>query len=168
MIDAKGGTEPGDAIDESQPDSEGKKLPQIEVYVHPEHELPAGFDLERIRSVAATAVGEVVKVARAGAVLLGLEEVEVTLVSDATIADVHVEFMDIEGATDVITFDHGEILISMETAATQGAENGNSIERETALYVVHGLLHLAGYADKSEEEFAEMARIQEECLTRVW
>ena len=146
----------------------GSKMPLVEVYVHPEHALPDGFGIERIRQISVPAVREVVAVARQSSVLLNLDEVEVTLVSDAIIAEVHVEFMSIAGATDVITFDHGEILISTETAAVQGEENGNPIERETALYLVHGLLHLAGYADKSAEEFEAMARLQEEILAKIW
>lgn len=146
----------------------GSGLPLVEVYVHPEHALPAGFGIGDVRRICMPAVREVVALACPGAVLPDLDEVEVTLVSDAVIADVHVEFMSIEGATDVITFDHGEILISTDTAEVQGEENGHSIERETALYLVHGLLHLAGYADKGEEAFAQMAKLQERILARIW
>lgn len=146
----------------------GGQVPLVEVYLHPEHDLPAGFALGKLEGICAPAVREALVVARGGSVLLGLDEIEVTLVSDAIIADVHAEFMSIDGPTDVITFDHGEILISTETAAVQGAENGNSVERETALYLVHGLLHLAGYADKTQPEFAEMAEIQEQILQRIW
>ena len=39
--------------------------------------------------------------------LTELEEIEVSFVSDVTIAQVHQRFMNIPGATDVITFDHG-------------------------------------------------------------
>src|SRR4051812_40869865 len=43
-------------------------------------------------------------------------EVEVTIVSDKTIARVHLDFMGLPEATDVITFHHGEIVASAETA----------------------------------------------------
>ncbi|MFT5408736.1 MAG: putative rRNA maturation factor [Verrucomicrobiales bacterium] len=146
----------------------GDLLPRVKFYVHLEHELPGGFDLQRVVSIGPGAVAEAMRVAKAGAPLAGLEEIEVTLVSDGIIAAVHVDFMAIDGATDVITFDHGEIVISTETAAVQAVENGNSIERETALYVVHGLLHLAGYADKTDTEFTQMAEIQAEILAKVF
>ena len=142
--------------------------PQIEVFVHGDHELPHGFPIDKVEGIAGGAVEQAMAVAGDGAPLATLEEVEVTLVSDAVIADVHLEFMNVSGATDVITFDHGEILISTETAEVQGKENGNSIERETALYLVHGLLHLAGYADKSRDEFVEMERLQAGILDRLW
>lgn len=145
-----------------------REIPQIELFVHPDHTLPDDFGLDRVEAICRPVLPEVLKLAKPGSPLFSLEEVEVTLVNDAVIAAVHVEFMDIEGATDVITFDHGEILISTETAGVQGAENGNSIERETALYVVHGLLHLAGYADKTPADFKQMAQLQEQVLATVW
>jgi len=100
-----------------------------------------------------------------------LGEVEVTLVSDATIARVHRDFMDIPGATDVITFEHGEIVISAETARLNAAQYGRALDEELALYIVHGLLHLNGYEDKEPAAAARMHRLQErilaECLEKV-
>ena len=100
-----------------------------------------------------------------------LEEVEVTLVSDAIIDRVHRDFMDIPGATDVITFDHGEIVISTETARANAALYGRTLDEEIALYIVHGLLHLNGYEDKEPAAAARMHRLQErllaECLKKV-
>ena len=93
-----------------------------------------------------------------------LGEVEVTLVSDATIARVHRDFMEIPGATDVITFDHGEIVISTETAQANAAIYGRSLDEELALYIVHGLLHLNGYEDKEPTAAARMHRLQEQIL----
>src|SRR5688572_27305379 len=64
-------------------------------------------------------------------------EVEVAIVSDRVIAGVHEQFMNIPGATDVITFEHGEIVMSAETAARYAGEHGHSVEEELALYTVH-------------------------------
>ncbi len=99
--------------------------------------------------------------------LAELEEVEVTFVSDATIARLHVEFMAIEGATDVITFQHGEIVISTETAAAYAPLYGRTLRDELALYLIHGLLHLHGYGDGSALEAAAMHRLQEQLLARA-
>lgn len=98
--------------------------------------------------------------------LCTLEEVEVTFVSDATIAKVHLDFMAIPGATDVITFDHGEIVVSTETAAENAALFGRTLDEELALYIVHGLLHLGGYEDADPKDARRMHRLQEEILTR--
>ncbi len=102
-----------------------------------------------------------------GTALEGVGEVEVSVVSDTRIAEVHLRFMGIAGATDVITFEHGEIVISAETAARQAGEYGTGLEREMGLYVVHGLLHLNGYDDMTEEDAARMRGAQEAILTRV-
>lgn len=85
-----------------------------------------------------------------------LEEVEISLVDDVTIARVHEEFMGIGGATDVITFQHGEILVSLDTAARVAAELGRSPEDEVLLYCLHGLLHLHGHDDTSVSARAAM------------
>ncbi len=94
----------------------------------------------------------------------GLEEIETTFVSDATIAKVHRDFMGIPGATDVITFDHGEIVISTETAAENAKIYGRSFQEELALYIVHGLLHLNGFKDKQPADAERMHAMQERIL----
>ncbi|HEY2343607.1 MAG TPA: rRNA maturation RNase YbeY [Chthoniobacteraceae bacterium] len=93
-----------------------------------------------------------------------LEEIEVALVSDRVIARVHRQFMNIAGPTDVITFDHGEIVISAETARRCAPEYEHSVETEIALYTVHGLLHLNGFEDASPADAARMHELQ----GRVW
>ncbi|HYZ72666.1 MAG TPA: rRNA maturation RNase YbeY [Chthoniobacterales bacterium] len=95
------------------------------------------------------------------------EEILVVLVSDRKISAIHEQFMGIAGATDVITFQHGEILISVETAARQATEYESDLLPELRLYIAHGLLHLAGYDDRSEEGFREMAKLQNELLAKV-
>jgi len=100
-------------------------------------------------------------------VLAELAEIEVTVVTDAEIAAVHGQFLDDPTATDVITFHHGEILISVETAAKQGPEHGLDWQHELALYLIHGLLHLAGWDDHEPSEAARMAAEQERILQLV-
>lgn len=106
--------------------------------------------------------------ANGGGVLPSLEEVEISIVDDETIAQVHVDFMDIPGATDVITFDYGEIVISSETAKNYGAEYGNDFPKEMMLYIIHGLLHLSGHEDADPKERENMEKIQSSILEKVW
>jgi probable rRNA maturation factor len=96
--------------------------------------------------------------------LRALEEVVVTLVSDRRIAEIHRRFMDVPGATDVITFEHGEIVLSAQTAERCGAEFGHGTGAEAALYIVHGMLHLNGFLDGTESERAAMHAVQD----RIW
>lgn len=93
-----------------------------------------------------------------------LEEIEVTFVSDRTIAAVHEQFMNIPGATDVITFDHGEIVISAQTAAAYAPKFGHTLAQELGLYIIHGLLHLNGYDDTTPRAAARMKEKQERIL----
>lgn len=100
-----------------------------------------------------------------------LEEVEVAIVSDRVIAEVHERFMGLPGATDVITFEHGEIVMSAPTALAHARRYGQGLDRELALYTVHGLLHLNGYEDHAARDAARMRQLQQRivrtCLARM-
>ncbi len=116
------------------------------------------LDIERITSFA-------VEAARA----CGRQApVEISLVSDRVMARVHRQFLQTPGPTDVITFDHGELLIGVATGARQAAAAGESLDREIGRYIVHGLLHLGGYTDAEPAEAAAMWQRQEQVLERLW
>jgi probable rRNA maturation factor len=100
--------------------------------------------------------------------LVDLGSIEVNLVSDETIAQVHGEFMNDPTPTDVITFHHGEIFVSLDTAQREAVRFGHSTEREALLYLIHGLLHLNGHGDKSPVEHEAMKKMQERILDEVW
>lgn len=104
---------------------------------------------------------------RDDAPLGSLEEIEVALVDDETISAVHGEFMDDPSPTDVITFEHGEIVIGVETGVRQAEEHGEALERELLRYLVHGLLHLAGHEDGDEKARAKMIAEQERIVGRI-
>lgn len=124
--------------------------------------------LPALESFTQHAIKAVLSLSAAGlpepSVLTSLSEIEISLISDEEIAQVHAEFMDDPDPTDVITFHHGEILISVETAARYAPAHSNSLERELRTYILHGLLHLHGYSDTSEPSATQMHRVQEELL----
>ena len=127
------------------------------------------LDVKRVATLARAALPLCLeKPGEAEPVLTGLDEVAVVLVSDRTIARVHRQFMDIAGATDVITFAHGEIVVSVTTAEREAGERGEPTEREVLRYIVHGLLHLNGHEDAQAEEAAAMWQVQEAVVGRVW
>jgi probable rRNA maturation factor len=99
--------------------------------------------------------------------LASLDEVSVVLVSDRRMAELHRRFLHLPGPTDVITFQHGEIFVSVETARNQARRFGSSLEHEIRLYIAHGLLHLHGFDDKDAAGAAEMERLQEKLLAAV-
>ena len=96
--------------------------------------------------------------------LSSLTRVDVLLISDRRIASLHLRFQKIAGPTDVITFQHGEIFISAQTAQRLAAEFGRSIRREIELYLLHGLLHLHGFNDKTGADRRRMNAIQEKMM----
>ncbi len=93
-----------------------------------------------------------------------LEVLEITLLDDEEMARLHGEFLNDASPTDVMTFKHGELLIGVEVAARQAAEFQSQEDREIALYGVHGMLHLAGFDDRSSSDAKKMAVRQEEVL----
>ena len=109
----------------------------------------------------------VVEAERRESVLGGLGEVGVVLVSDRRIAALHDEFMSDPTPTDVITFLHGEIVISAETARREARRRGLRVPEEIARYAVHGLLHLAGWSDADGGAAADMRAMQEKILRRA-
>ncbi len=132
-------------------------------------------DLDRVVAAAATTL------AAEGRPDAGLS---VTLVDDAAIAELHQQYLGVEGPTDVISFPLddedeagdplgggegpepllGEVVVSVDTAAREAAERGLPFERELLLYVIHGALHLLGYDDRQEPERARMHARQEALL----
>ena len=99
--------------------------------------------------------------------LASLREVNVTLVSDKRIAGIHKRFMNEPGPTDVITFQHGDIVISAETARRQARQFRTTVDHELRLYVAHGLLHLHGFDDQTATGAAEMKRVQERLVASL-
>jgi probable rRNA maturation factor len=124
--------------------------------------------LPALREFAEKAFRECLKLPqKTGGGLAELPEVGVVLVSDRRIAAIHEEFMNAPDPTDVITFQHGEIFMSVETAKRQARAYRTSLEHELRLYLVHGLLHLQGYDDKTEKAAADMKRLQEAVVTKL-
>ncbi|SDU19975.1 probable rRNA maturation factor [Verrucomicrobium sp. GAS474] len=87
--------------------------------------------------------------------------IEISLVSAAEIGRIHGEFLDDPTPTDVITFDHGEILICPLVAEAQGKDHGRTMEEELLLYGIHGLLHIQGWSDLTPKKRTLMHAEQE-------
>lgn len=125
-------------------------------------------DSKRLAALATRAFPHALAVrTRPDVPLAGLDLVEVSIVSDGAIARVHGDFFDDPTPTDVITFDHGEILVSADTALENSARFDTSQEDELALYIIHGLLHLAGWEDDENEETVAMSMHQDAILQKV-
>jgi probable rRNA maturation factor len=93
-----------------------------------------------------------------------LHQVFVWLISDRRMASLHRKFMRKTGPTDVLTFQHGEIFISVETAQRHARAFGNSLTSELCLYIAHGLLHLHGFDDRTQSATRRMKAMQKKIL----
>ncbi len=141
----------------------------VEVFNNQEAVALSDVLLEKLEEAAQLAMPLALEhPAHDGGVLATLDHVEVSIVDDPTIDRVHRDFMDIPGATDVITFAHGEIVLSVETAQAYAKEYGNGFEQELMLYIVHGLLHLSGHEDAIASEREAMEKVQFDILEKVW
>jgi probable rRNA maturation factor len=97
----------------------------------------------------------------------------IVLDGDAALRRLNQEYRGIDAPTDVLSFVAdprsqepgeppylGDILISVERAAEQAVEVGHDLESELELLAVHGLLHLLGYDDVTDEGADEMEALE--------
>lgn len=144
-------------------------VPVLELYRHASRSWLTDALLERFRAALQSLLPELLD-APPGPdhVLSGLPVVEVSIVDDEAIARVHEQFLGVPGATDVITFPYGEILVSCDTASQYAGAHGLNQEEELFRYMVHGLVHLQGYLDAEPEERATLFSVQEPLVTRFF
>jgi probable rRNA maturation factor len=106
-----------------------------------------------------------------------LKDLSLALVGDSRMGKLHRQFMNISGPTDVLTFpidldrrNHvisGEIVICVPEARRAAKLHGTSVRDELLLYAIHGMLHLAGFDDRTETGFRKMHRTEDDILTRL-
>ena len=126
------------------------------------------LDIAWLRRAAALALPKCAALSDDGRFALReIAEINVAIVSDAAMARLHLDFMGIAGPTDVLTFEHGEIAISAETARDFASRFGRAVEIEIALYTIHGFLHLNGFDDRRVPAAARMRRAQARVLRAV-
>jgi rRNA maturation RNase YbeY len=104
-----------------------------------------------------------------------IEHLSYAFGSSAWMANLNQEFLNHEGDTDILTFDysenpedgiiHGECCISPSMIREQAKVWGASFEDEMHRVLVHGLLHLLGYDDQTDQDKRTMRRLEEEALS---
>ncbi|MCC6240455.1 MAG: rRNA maturation RNase YbeY [Phycisphaerales bacterium] len=106
-----------------------------------------------------------------------LQELSVALVGQARMNRLHAQFLGIDSPTDVLTFelDHddknrvilGEIVICVPYALTQAQRRAIAPRHELLLYAIHGVLHLTGLDDLTEDGYDTMHRKEDQILKRL-
>jgi probable rRNA maturation factor len=100
--------------------------------------------------------------------------VSLAVVDDATIHELNRRHLDHDWPTDVLSFVledddthlEGEVILSADTAAATAAELGIASSEEQLLYVIHGMLHLVGYDDKSGDDVRKMREAEARYLQK--
>ena len=89
--------------------------------------------------------------------------ISIIFCSDTYLLDVNQKYLQHDYFTDIITFDYcegdklsGDLFISVDTVKDNALEYGTEFQDELNRVMVHGLLHLIGYDDHSEEDTKEM------------
>ncbi len=92
-----------------------------------------------------------------------LGDISVIFCSDNYILDINQRFLQHDYFTDIITFDYsengrisGDLFISVDSVRENSIEYGTEFEDELHRVIVHGILHLIGYDDHTEEEIRTM------------
>lgn len=144
-------------------------LPQIDIYVNVENDWVTDELVARFRDALQTLLPELLAAPQGpDHVLSALDTVEISIVDDPTIAQVHGEFLNDPTATDAITFPYGEVLVSCDTAAAYAAAHGLLREEELFRYMVHGLTHLHGYLDYEPADREALFAVQEPLVQRYF
>ncbi len=85
--------------------------------------------------------------------------INIIFCSDHYILDINRRFLQHDFFTDIICFDYcegdrlnGDMFISIDTVSANAEEYGEGFERELNRVIVHGILHLIGYDDLTEED----------------
>ena len=101
-----------------------------------------------------------------------LDELTFIFCSDAYLLKINQQYLDHDTYTDIITFDNsteeqeitGDIFISIERIRENAGKFGQSVVDELHRVIIHGVLHLLGYKDKTPNDNKNMTQKEDEYL----
>lgn len=93
--------------------------------------------------------------------------------SDDYLHQINIEYLDHDTLTDIITFNNadeagtieGDIFISIDRIRDNAQDHGTSFTDELHRVIIHGVLHLLGFKDKTQEEEALMRKEEDSSLS---
>lgn len=98
-------------------------------------------------------------------------DINYIFVDDETMLDINRRFIGHDYYTDHIGFDYseddalsGDIYISLDTVKTNAEKFGATFDEELRRVIIHGLLHLCGLRDKTDEEREQMQKAEDKAL----
>lgn len=99
--------------------------------------------------------------------------INIIFCDDKYLLKVNQDYLDHDYYTDIITFQYeenpieGELFISIERVRENAKERDLSFANELHRVIAHGILHLIGFGDKSEEDITTMRTKEDEHLSRA-
>ncbi len=100
-------------------------------------------------------------------VKLNIPELSVVLVCDARMKSINKKYRNKNKTTDVLSFDYGEVIVCLNQAKRQAKKEKHSIEDELETLLLHGILHLAGYDDQTNDGYGKMVNKQNQVLRKM-
>ncbi len=105
---------------------------------------------------------------------LSLGEIGLVFCSEQYLLNMNREHLDHDYHTDIITFDYregdvvsGDLFVSVDMLRSNASDHEVTFLNELHRVVVHGVLHVCGYADKTEDDQLLMTRKENECLGMI-
>jgi len=103
-----------------------------------------------------------------------IEEINYIFCSDNYLLELNKKFLNHHFYTDIITFDNSsegkkisaDIFISIERVKANAEKFNTAFNDELHRVMIHGILHLLGYKDKTKKDVGEMRRKEDECLEK--
>lgn len=99
-------------------------------------------------------------------------DVNIIFCSDNYILNVNQQYLQHDYFTDIITFDYcegeklsGDLFISVDSVRENAVEYGTEFKEELNRVIVHGILHLIGYDDHSDEDIKVMRQKEDYYLS---
>lgn len=102
-----------------------------------------------------------------------LGEINYIFCDDEYLLKVNQDYLQHDYYTDIITFDYvkgktisGEIFVSLQRISDNASTLSKNYEEELRRVLAHGILHLCGYKDKTEEEEQLMRNKEDFYITK--
>jgi len=96
-----------------------------------------------------------------------IPEISLVFVSAGRMKNLNRNYRGINQVTDVLSFDYGEIFICLAQAKKQARQMKHSLKKELATLLIHGILHLAGYDDKTKKDYRKLLNKQNKLWQKV-
>lgn len=101
-------------------------------------------------------------------------DINIIFCSDPYLLQMNKQYLGHDYYTDIITFDYceganvsGDIYISVDTVSANAVEYGQTFEKELHRVIIHGVLHLLGFDDHSDEQIQQMRAAEDAALLQL-